>query len=139
MRPSSPKARGAAGSFAATEAEGVTRRRQLAGVARPTRRDRSRPEGPGAPYEGERRSCARRRWRREPPRLRSRPKAVGTYPPTDRDAVGAAGYAEQIVDGDSTPQAPSGGDGGAPKTALSMVDARSLARSQEAQLEKALF
>jgi len=28
-----------------------------------------RPEGPGAPHEGERRSCARRRWRCKPPRL----------------------------------------------------------------------
>lgn len=61
---------------AATEAEGVTRRRQLAGVARPTRCDDPRPEGPGAPYEGERRSCARLRWRRSPPRLPLRPKAT---------------------------------------------------------------
>jgi len=39
---------------AATEAEGVTRRQQFAGVARPTRCDRFAPGGPGALHEGER-------------------------------------------------------------------------------------
>jgi hypothetical protein len=72
MRTSSPKARGAR---SATEAEGVTGRRQLAGLARRTRSNRSAPGGPGRTLR--RRALSdRRRWRRQPTRLPPRPKAA---------------------------------------------------------------
>src|SRR5438093_7020031 len=72
LHPRQQRSRAAVG--AATEAERVTGRRQLAGLARATLLIDTRPEGPGARFGGGR--FARRRWRPWTPRLPQRPKAT---------------------------------------------------------------
>jgi hypothetical protein len=88
MRTSSPKARGAR---SATEAEGVTGRRQLAGLARRTRSNQSALGGPERTLR-RRAPSARRRWRRQPTRLPPRPKAARSSNPEDLWVAQAVSY-----------------------------------------------